>query len=63
MMTALSGDTLTVERGADGTRVRPHSAKDKVLRVDRPTFEGKTKTCSSRRWRVFVAVWRGFFAY
>jgi ATP-binding cassette, subfamily B, multidrug efflux pump len=64
VITDLSGDTATVERGADGTRVRPHSANDKVLRVDRATYEGKTKTLLIAALAViFVAVWRGFFAY
>jgi ATP-binding cassette, subfamily B, multidrug efflux pump len=64
IITDLSGDTATVERGADGTRARPHSANDKVLRVDRATYEGKTKTLLIAALAVvFVAVWRGFFAY
>jgi ABC-type multidrug transport system fused ATPase/permease subunit len=64
LVTAVSGDTATVERGTNGTRVRAHSAEDKVLRVDRATYEGKTSTLLMAALAIiFVALWRGFFAY
>ena len=47
LVTAVDGNTLTVERGAEGTRVRPHRRRARRSElVDRATFEGKTQ-----RWR------------
>lgn len=64
IVTAISGNTATVERGTDDTRVRPHGADDKVLRVDRATYEGETNTLLLAALAIiFVAIWRGFFAY
>jgi ATP-binding cassette subfamily B protein len=40
-VTARDGDTLTVTRGVDDTKIKAHGAKDAVLRSDRLNFEGK----------------------
>jgi ABC-type multidrug transport system fused ATPase/permease subunit len=64
LVTGVSGNTLTVERGAEGSRVRPHDAGQQVELVDRPTFEGKTSTLAiAAGLIVAVALMRGFFTY
>jgi ATP-binding cassette subfamily B protein len=64
LVTAVNGDTLTVERGAQGSRVAPHDAGDKVELVDRSTFEGKTSTLAmAAGLMIIVACMRGFFTY
>jgi ATP-binding cassette subfamily B protein len=64
LVTAVSGDALTVERGAEDTRVRAHDAGDKVDLVDRATFEGKTSTLALAAGLIMIAaIMRGFSTY
>ncbi len=64
IVTGISGDTLTLERGADDTRVTGHDGGDKIELVDRASFEGKTSTLTIAAGLLLaVALMRGFFAY
>jgi ATP-binding cassette subfamily B protein len=64
IVTSIDGDTLTLERGVESTRVRPHSSGDKVELVDRATFEGKTRTLTIAALLLLgIALLRGFFTY
>ena len=64
LVTAVNGNTLTVERGAEDTRVANHDAGQKVELVDRPTFEGKTSTLALAAGLLMIAaVMRGISTY
>ena len=64
VVTAINGDVLTLERGAEDSRVTRHDSGDKVELVDRATFEGKTSTLTIAAGLLLaVALMRGFFAY
>ena len=64
VVTAIDGDRLTLERGAEGTRISGHDAGDEVELVDRATFEGKVSTLTLAAGLLLaLALLRGFFAY
>ncbi len=64
IVTSIVGDTLTLERGAEGSRVTGHDAGDGVELVDRATFEGKTSTLTiAAALLLALALTRGFFSY
>ena len=64
LVTAVNDSTLTVERGAQGTKVVAHDAGQKVELVDRATFEGKNSTLAiAAGLLILVALMRGFFTY
>jgi ABC-type multidrug transport system fused ATPase/permease subunit len=64
LVTAVSGDVLTVERGAEDTRIRAHDAGDRIELVDRPTFEGKTSTLAFAAGLIMTAaILRGISTY
>ena len=60
----ISGNSLTVERGVEGTRASIHVVDKQILRVDRETYEGKTSTLAIAATAIlFAALMRGFFTY
>ena len=64
LVTAVSGDVLTVERGAEDTRVRAHDGGDRIELVDRATFEGKTSTLAIAAGLIMAAaIFRGISTY
>jgi ATP-binding cassette subfamily B protein len=56
LINSVNGNNLSVERGVDGSRVRPHEAGKKVLRAERTSFQGNSNT-------LLLAGARGFFTY
>jgi ATP-binding cassette subfamily B protein len=64
LVTAVDGNALTVERGAEGTRARVHDAGDRLELVDRPSFEGKTSTLALAGGLIMIAaIMRGISTY
>ena len=64
IVSAINGNTLTLERGAENTRVFAHDDGDRIELVDRATFEGKTSTLTIAALLLLaVALARGFFTY
>ena len=63
-VTAVSGTTVTVERGVDGTRTGVHDANSRVERIERAGFEGTTGALALVAGALMaVAILRGFFTY
>ncbi len=64
LVTVIDANTLTVQRGVEGSRIRPHDAGQRVELVDRPGFEGKNSTLAvAAGLIILVALMRGFFTY
>ena len=63
-ITAVNDGVLTVERGAEGTKVKSHDSGTKVELVDRATFEGKTSTLAlAAGLLIVVAFMKGMSSY
>ena len=61
---SVSGDTATVERGAESTEIRAHSSDARVLEVSGTTFGGSTDTLLLIGGAILAAaVLRAFFSY
>ena len=62
-VTAINGQSVTVERGADGSRASVHDAGDEIVRA-KPNYLGKTDTLLTAAIAIIgVALMRGFFTY
>ena len=63
-VTSASGNTLTVERGAEDSRIASHDAGRKVEIVDRPSYEGKVSTLTiAAGLLMLAALLRGISTY
>ena len=64
VITGISGNTLTVQRGVEDTSVRSHVLDKNVLRSDRITYEGKASVLLLVAAAILgAALLRGFFTY
>jgi ABC-type multidrug transport system fused ATPase/permease subunit len=64
LVTAVSGNAVTVERGVGDSRVAIHDGNSRLERVDRATFEGTTGALIIVAATLMaVAILRGFFTY
>lgn len=64
LLTGQDGNTLTVERGTEGTSIKAHGAGSDLLRSDRATFAGKRSTLiTAAILLVLAALARAFCTY
>src|SRR5690606_9482807 len=64
LVVAVDGLAVTVERGAEDTRIARHSADARVELTDRATFEGETSTLAWAAGLILLAaVLRGVSTY